>query len=579
MDIDHDRLDPLRRNRGPIQEHVIDELVAGRLSRRQFLSRATKVGIGIPAATAILAACGSSTHSATSGSGSGSSSSGSTTPAGSSSGTATGKAGATIRAGQAIPSGAINPLIVNDQGGIETLDIVGEWLTFTDEKLVHRPQLASSWKPNADATAWDFTIRQGVKFADGTPLTVDDVVYTMKQQANPKVGVNAASVFGGTLTPAGVEKLNDTTVRFNLEAADGSFTDAVSQTNYNVMIVPNNYDFTKFESEFPGTGKFMMKSYTKNVGGTFVRNPHYWGTPALPAELQLTYYADEGAMTSAMEAGSIDCDDLFTVAGSPQLLTGNFNVLALKSSLQRQLSMRCDKGPFTNKLVRQAMALTLNRPEIIAALFKGYASIGNDSPFAPVFPMTDTSVPQRKQDITLAKKLMAKAGVPHGFSTHLATEKFQEIPQYAQIVKQSAAKIGIDINLSVTNQTQYYGAGTFGQSPWLDATMSLVDYGARGVPNVYLEAPLQSIDNKTGQGSWNAAHFNNATYDKLSKQYVAATDLTSQRKLAGEIETLLLDQTPVIWAYFFDTLTAQAKNVKGVYPTPLGIFYYNMTKS
>lgn len=576
MDIDHGRLDPLRRGRGPIQEHVIDELVAGRLSRREFLSRATKVGIGIPAATAILAACGTSTHSAAS-------HPSSTTPASSSTakaaGKATGKAGATIRAGQAVPSGAINPLIVNDQGGLETLDIVGEWLTFCDEKLVHRPQLATSWKPNADATAWDFTIRQGVKFADGTPLTVDDVVYTMKQQADPKVGVNAASVFGGTLTSAGVEKLDDTTVRFNLEAADGSFTDAVSQTNYNVMIVPNNYDFTKFESEFPGTGKFMMKSYTRNVGGTFVRNPHYWGTPALPAEIQLTYFSDEGAMTSALEAGSIDCDDLFTVSGSPQLLTGNFNVLALKSSLQRQLSMRCDTGPFTNKLVRQAMALTLNRPEIVQALFKGYAVVGNDNPFAPVFPMYNPSVPQRVQDISRAKKLMAQAGASRGFSCQLATEQFEEIPQFAQIIKQSAAQIGIDIKLSITSQTQYYGAGVFGQSPWLDATMSLVDYGARGVPNVYLEAPLQTINAKTGQGSWNAAHFNDPAYDTLSKQYVAATDLTTQRKLAGQIETLLLDETPIIWAYFFDGLTAQAKNVNGIYPTPLGIFYYNMTKS
>ncbi|HET9072299.1 MAG TPA: ABC transporter substrate-binding protein [Acidimicrobiales bacterium] len=575
MDINHERLTPLRRGHAPLQEHVIDEFVAGNLSRRQFLSRATKVGLGLPLAAAILEACGSGSGSATSGG----SSSATTTPAAASTGAPKGKAGATIRVGQATPSGAINPLLVNSQGGLETLDIVGEWLTFCDEQLVHRPMLATKWSPNADATVWDFTIRQGVKFNDGTPLTVDDVVYTMKQQANPKLGVNAASVFGGTLAPDGVEKLNDTTVRFHLEAADGSFTDAVSQTNYNVCIVPNHYDFANFQKEFPGTGKFMMKSYTENVGGTFVRNPHYWGTPALPAELQLTYFASEGSMTSALAAGSIDVDDLFTVSGSPQLLSGNYNVLALKSSLQRQLSMRCDTGPFTNKLVRQAMALTLNRPDIVQALFKGYAQVGNDNPFAPVFPMTDTSVPQRTQDIAKAKRLMSQAGVPRGFSVTLATEQFAEIPAYAEIVKQSAAQIGIDITLSITSQSQYYGAGVFGKSPWLDGTMSIVDYGARGVPNVYLEAPLQSIDNATGQGAWNAAHFNDPTYDKLSKQYVAAVDLSSQRKLAGQIEQLLLDETPVIWAYFFDGLTAQAKNVSGVYPTPLGIFYYNMSKS
>jgi len=576
MDIDHGRLDPLRRDRGPIQEHVIDELVAGRLSRREFLSRATKVGIGIPAATAILAACGTSTHSAASHPSSTAPASSSTAKA---AGKATGKAGATIRAGQVVPSGAINPLTVNDQGGLEGLDIVGEWLTFCNAQLVHEPLLATSWSPNADATAWTFKIRQGVKFNDGTPMTVDDVVYTMKQQADPKIGLNAASVFGGTLSSDGVEKIDDQTVRFNLEAADGSFTDAVSQTNYNVMIVPNNYDWAKFESEFPGTGKFKMKSYTKNVGGTFVRNPYYWGTPALPAELQVTYYSDEGTTTAALEAGTIDCDDGFTVEGSPQLLAGGFNIHAQKSAFQRQLSMRCDTGPFTNKLVRQAMALTLNRPQIVEALFKGYAVVGNDNPFAPVFPMYNPSVPQRVQNISQARKLMAQAGMSRGFKVTLATELFEEIPEYAQIVKQSAAAIGVDINLSITSQTQYYGAGVFGQSPWLDATMSIVDYGARGVPNVYLEAPLQSINLKTGQGSWNAAHFNDPTYDALSKQYVAAVDLSSQRRLAGQIESLLLDETPIIWAYFFDGLSAQAKNVNGLYGAPLSIFYYNMTKS
>lgn len=578
MEINHQRLDPLRRGHGPVQEHVIDEFVAGNLSRRQFLSRATKVGLGLPLAAAILEACGGGGSKAGTSGGSGSGSA-TTTPAAGASGATKGKAGATIRAGQATPSGAINPLIVNSQGGLETLDICGEWLTFCDEQLVHRPWLATSSKPNSDATQWDFTIRQGVKFNDGTPMTVDDIVYTMKQQANPKVGVNAASVFGGTLTSDGVEKVNDTTVRFHLESADGSFTDAVSQTNYNVCIVPNNYDFSKFEKEFPGTGKFMMKSYTHNVGGTFVRNPHYWGTAALPKELQLTYFSSEGSSTSALEAGSIDVNDLFTVAGSPQLLTGKYNVLALKSALQRQLSMRCDKGPFTNKLVRQAMALTLNRPEIVKALFKGYAVVGNDSPFAPVFPMTNKSVKQRKEDIAKAKSLMSQAGMHNGFKVTLDTEQFQEIPQFAQIIKQSAAQIGIDITLSITNQSTYYGSAVFGKSPWLDGTMSLVDYGARGVPNVYLQAPLQTINNKTGQGSWNAAHFNNTQYDKLSKQYLAAADLSSQRKLAGDIERLLLDETPIIWAYFWDSLTAQAKNVKGVYPTPLGIFYYNMSKS
>jgi peptide/nickel transport system substrate-binding protein len=216
----------------------------------------------------------------------------------------------------------------------------------------------------------------------------------------------------------------------------------------------------------------------------------------------------------------------------------------------------------------------------VQALFKGNADIGNDSPFAPVFPSTNTSIPQRAQDVAKAKSLLAAAGHPSGFSTQLATENIQELPNYAQIVAESAAAIGVKINLNVEDQSKYYGTFKFGSSDWLDATMSLVDYGGRGIPNVFLGAPLQTTNAKTGTGAWNAAHFSNAQYDKLFAQYVAAVDLTTQRSVAGQIETLLLDQTPLIISYFYNFLTATAQGVTGVYPTPVGhLFLYNAAKS
>ena len=110
--------------------------------------------------------------------------------------------------------------------------------------------------------------------------------------------------------------------------------------------------------------------------------------------------------------------------------------------------------------------------------------------------------------------------------------------------------------------------------------MSLVDYGHRGVPNAFLTSALETYNAKTGTGVWNAAHFSNAQYDKLAAQYVAASDLCTQKTIAGQIETLLLDQTPVIFGYFYNFLTATAQGVTGVYPTAVGhLFLYNAAKS
>ena len=144
------------------------------------------------------------------------------------------------------------------------------------------------------------------------------------------------------------------------------------------------------------------------------------------------------------------------------------------------------------------------------------------------------------------------AGHASGFSTQLITEEFLEIPQYAQIVAESAKAIGVNINLKVESSTQYYGDAVFGKSDWLDATMSLVDYGHRSVPNLFLGAPLQTTNATTGTGPWNAAHFSNSQYDSLVKQYFGALDVATQKSLAGQIETLLLDQTPIIFGYFYN---------------------------
>jgi peptide/nickel transport system substrate-binding protein len=200
------------------------------------------------------------------------------------------------------------------------------------------------------------------------------------------------------------------------------------------------------------------------VGAAFVRNPHYWGTPALPARTEFTFYAEDPAGSAALEAGSVDCINQFTLATGPQLLGGGFTIIALKASSHRELSMRTDMAPFTSKYVRQAIAYTLDRPAIVAALFKGYAEVGNDSPFAPAFPATDTSVPQRTQNLKLATELLARGGVPRGFSASLLTENAEEIPHFAQIVKQAASQIGVDINLTVETSTKYYGQAVFGRS-------------------------------------------------------------------------------------------------------------------
>jgi len=547
MDENQRYIDSVRRSAGPLESRVIDDFVSGRLSRRDFLRRGSIVGISIPVLSAIAAACGGANSSSNTGS--------TTTPTGG------GKAGATLKIAGVVPTAAINPLTVEDEGGLTMLCQTGEFLCFDNPStFLVEPMLATKWTPNSDGSVWVFDLRPNVMYNDGSgPMTADDVVYSFQQQCNPKGKSNALSTFTGILVPSGVKKLSDTQVQFTLEAPNGNFPWIISSDNYNMIIVPKGTDFTKWQSTFIGTGPFKLVSYQAKVGATFVRNPHWWGGQVLPAKVEHIFYETQTPQINALQSGDVDVVNLIVYQGAQSLFNNpSFNILVNHSSQHRELSMRCDKPPFTDPRVRQAVALTLNRPQIVNALFSTYGQVGNDSPFAPIFPSTNKTVPQRTQNIAKAKQLLAAAGHPNGFSAPLYTEEYQEIPQYAQIIKQSASAAGINIDLHVVQQGTYYN------DYWLTGEMSLVDYGHRGVPNVFLEAPLEST------GPWNAAHFKNPTYDKLVRQYVAAVGLSEQQQIAGQIEQLLLNETPLVIAYFFDGLSATKKNVGGVLTTAMG---------
>jgi len=451
------------------------------------------------------------------------------------------------------------------------LNQTGEFLVFDSNiKLMLQPMLALSWSPNADGSVWTFKLRPNVKFSTGAPMTAADVVYTFQQLSDPKNASNALSAFVGVLTPAGVKMVDSMTVEFTLEAPNGNFPYLVSSDNYNAIIVPNGTDFGKWQSTFVGTGAFKLGSYTQNVGATFVPNPNYWGTKPLLDGTSFKFYSSQAPMILALQGNDVDVIAQFTPSGAAAILNSpSYKIISLKSANHRELSMRNDIAPFTDARVRQAVAYTLDRPGAVAALLSGKGTVANDYPLGPRFPSTDTSVPQRTQNIAMAKQLLAAAGHPNGFSTTLKTEVYQEIPQLAQVIVADAAKAGIKINATIESQTLYYGKDTFGNSDWLDGTMSLVDYGDRGVPNVYLTAPL------TSSGTWNAARFHNTEYDGLVKQYVAALDLSAQRTIAGKIQNLLLQETPIVYPYWIDGLTASTPNVGGLNPTSIAQLYLN----
>ncbi|MDG4877354.1 ABC transporter substrate-binding protein [Mesorhizobium sp. WSM4935] len=535
-------LDLLRRGRTPLENHLIDGLIDGRISRREFVRHGSLLGLSLPLLGRIGMAAGFGAAPSLA---------------------RAGAPGATIRVGSSVPAAAIDPVTIADAGGLLVMQQVAEFLCVDGPDLVLRPALAESWSPNTDGTVWTFKLRKGVKFHSGGEMKADDVVASIDRLADPANSSNALSVFSGILQKGATKKVDDYTVEFHLDAPNGNFPYMVSSDNYNAVIIPASYK-GGYEQSFDGTGPFKIEKYTPKVGASFVRNDDYWGEKALPDRTEFTFFTDIQPQILALQGGQIDIiNQMPVLAGVAVLNDPNVEVISLKSSAHQQLHMHCDEGPTKDARVRRAIALCLDREKLAAGLMKGRAVLGNDSPFAAVYPSTDTSVPQRKQDIAQAKQLMEAAGAGKGFKMTLTTERYLEIPEYAQLIQNWVKEIGIELELNILDQSAYYGDAVFGKSNWLDSAMGITDYGHRGVPNVYLAAPLKS------DGTWNAAHFKNKDYDQMAASYIAALDLEAQKATAGKIQKLLLEETPVIFGYFYDYLTATAKGVTGVQPTAM----------
>ena len=550
------RIDEIRNAATPAETELIDEYMAHRLSRRDFIRRGSIAGMSLPV-LGFIAACGGDsdeTTTTTAGSTDTTAATGDTTTT-----AATSEGPVTVRIGLGAPAGVIDPVLINDEGRIQFISLIADTLTFSSATGL-RPALAESWEPNEDGTQWTFTLREGALYSDGTPITADDVVATFEGIADG----NAASALGtGALSPGGTVAIDERTVQFSLDASVGAFPYIVSSDNYNAVILPrsfwDSYGEGSYEANFVGSGPFMVETFTPGQGAVLVRNENYWGPAAVPDRVEVTFFADDPAMISAFQEGRLDVIPSFSAAMGQALLNDpDVQISVIETSEHRQIHMNTQEGLFADKRVRQALALAVNRQAMVDGLLASNGSLGNDHPISPLHPgYHPDAVAQKEEDLATANALIDEAGV-RGAEVTLNAPAFEEIELLAQLVQGAGAQIGLTINIQIDDEGTYYG------NFWLDSTLGITNYGHRGVANVFLGAPLRS------DGTWNSAKFNNPDYDALVDAFVAETDEDAQRELGGQIQALLWDEVPIIIPFFISNNSATRTGTTGLETTGMG---------
>ena len=558
MDRETKRLiEEFRRNEaGPLENNVIDELVGGELDREEFIRRAGMFGMGAGAIGMFLKLVGESdlAYAAPQ---------------------LEGQAGGTIRLGIPVFGASLEPYLLNEGGSLAFAGIPGEYLTFTtpDGRVV--PWLASSFRPNADSTVWTFQIRRGVKFHNGKTLTAQDVVASMKQYVGQRNSNAGLSPF---FDAAGVSARGQYTVVFRLKSAIGVFPYLLSQTTYQAIIQPAAIAAKPgswVASGMIGTGPFRLRRYTDKRSAELVRHTGYWGGRPPMDGVRVTFFQGSAPLVLALRAGQIDLAmQLSPQEGAPFKNNPKYNYYLLPTSSHRQVSMRTDVAPFRDARVRRAVALVINRPQQIQRVMLGAGQIGNDNPFWRGFASTDRSIKQRKQNLELARALLRAAGAENLRFT-LTTWNFLDHTDHAASIQAFARQAGIEVGLEVMDVSKYYdsepaGADYATTTPWLNRPATLTEYGARGVPNIYLTRCYMST------GDWNASHYKNPEFDQVARTYLAASEIAAQRRATKRMAGLLLRDTPVITDYFIRYVTAGSSKVKNYVPE--GISHMRLAK-
>lgn len=530
-----------------IVQTLVTRLRSGHINRRDFIKALLLMGVSASTATA-LAACtpAQTTPTATSPAGGATPAAGATAPAGGTAAAGGNRRGGVLRRGWQ-PLRQLDPAF---QASVDEIAACAQIYDFfvwigTDNKPT--PALATEWEPNKEGTVWTFTMRQGVTFHNGKPLTIEDVIFTFNRLRNKDVGAPTVALYENITE---INKVDDTHVQFVLARPNPDLPADLG--DYHGCIVDSTA--TDFATTFNGTGPFIVERFSPEDRLVYRRNDNYWmeGLPYLDG-IEDIYSPQQAAHVEALRGGDIDI-----VMGLPAELAetlsreGRANVLLGQTNQHFVIRMRSDRGPAADNRVRQALKLATDRSAILQAARLGYGVTGRDTPIGPSFTEYYLDVPEPKRDVERARQLLREAGYEN-LTITLVAQNSIDVPKIATVWKEQLAEAGVTVEINVVPVDVYYQ-----DDGWLEVDFGITDWGSRATPQPYLELAY-----KTG-AMWNETHWSDPELDSLAAQAASELDQAKRVELYHQIQQIFMERGPIIVPYFEKLAVGTAPNVRGV---------------
>lgn len=451
-----------------------------------------------------------------------------------------------------------------------------EYLVETGPDNITRPALAESWEASDDLKSWTFHLRKGIKWSNGDDFNADDVVFNFTRWLDPKTGSSNMGLFDAMLEETGekdakgnpikrmsknaVQKVDNHTVRLNLNSPVLSIPENLY--NYPTGIVHRNFEKEGGDlSKNPvGTGPYTLTEF--RVGELAVlkkRKEPWWGGDVFLDEIRIIDLGeDAGAYLAAIASKQVDVIynlDLTTLEAAKNI--PGIKVVDIPSTQTGVIRMKVNKEPFTDVRVRKAVQMTCDAQRQLDISHQGLGIVAEHHHVAKIHPEY-FALPPFKQDIAGAKKLLAEAGYPNGIELTCNvgnTDGVWEQDSVA-VLKEDAAKAGINIKMNVMPMAQYWDV-------WTKAPLSLTSWTHRPLAVMVL-----GLAYRTGV-PWNESSYANPEFDAALTEAESTLDIEQRRVKMEKVEKILQDDAVMVQPFFRSVFTAVRDNVVGfeMHPT------------
>lgn len=448
-------------------------------------------------------------------------------------------------------------------------------LVAKDENARRTPGLATSWTA-IDDTTWEFKLRKGVKFHDGSEFTADDVVFSINRI--PNVPNNPNPYTGTIRSIVDMEVVDPHTIRFKTDGVNPYLPDDFGE----VIIASKKHgegasteDFNSGKAAI-GAGPYKVVEHVHGERLVLERHEEYWGEKPAWDRVVFKVISDDAARVAALLGGDVDLID-FVPPTDVGHLESNADVEVFKRPSDRIIYLFANQtegssayitdkngeplaeNVFRDVRVRQAISKALDRNAISSKVMEGLAAPAGQTVPEGWFGY-NPELKVEAQDTEGAKKLLAAAGYPDGFglTIHCTNNRYVNDDKICQAVGQMLARIGLDMKVDAMPKAAFFPKV---KVPNVEFRLGLLGWGNSPYPASGHLGLMHSYDKERGFGTYNRAGYSNPKYDALIEKAVSTVDDATREGLEQQAVKMAMEDAALIPLHVQFTISAARKGI------------------